>query len=366
LQYNNSGAFGGGTGTSWVNSSGLLTIPILALGSTAATTGDLRFNNAALVEARNAANSANLEYLSFNNGNLEINRNAATNGSGVQIGTFGRTGFGTANSGGTSMINIAVNGSITTALFLSDLSSKYGAMTLDLGGTVGGGMTLASGGSIAFAPTGGSYTSILSSTALRLGIPASSAVALELASTGTAFTQKIQAADSPASFIVYKLPTADPVVDQHLDVVTFSGGIATTAWTNTIKQPGAFGELIQIVTNSESITLSTSATFTDSSTNILPANSLILDCSSRVLSSITGLSPGQYEIGTASSATRFLGLTNFITAGSTAIGISQWGGTVAPIQTAAGTVRITVTGGTPTGGAVRVTCRALTFTAPTS
>lgn len=118
----------------------------------------------------------------------------------------------------------------------------------------------------------------------------------------------------------------------------------------------------------ETVTLSTSGTTTDSSANLLPANSLILGVTARVSTTITTAT--DWKIGDTTTSARFLSAVATMTAGTTAVGMNHLKGGVStdatgPTQTSAAVVRITTTG-TPGAGAIRVVVWVLEFVAPTA
>lgn len=117
--------------------------------------------------------------------------------------------------------------------------------------------------------------------------------------------------------------------------------------------------------STEAITLSTIGTTTDSTANLLPANSVIRGITVFVDESITVASA--FSVGDATIAARFLATGTGLVFGSTAVGLAcvDQTGTSGPKQTAAAKVRITTTG-TPTAGIVRVTVFYETFRAPLS
>lgn len=142
--------------------------------------------------------------------------------------------------------------------------------------------------------------------------------------------------------------------------ITQTGGVFNNATSN--------GANLAIGASSEEITLSTSGTTTDSSANLLPANSLILGVVARVTTTITTAT--DWKLGDPTTAGRFTAANSTLTAGTTDIGILHWSGAVStlatgPSQAAAAKLRITTTG-TPGAGKVRVTVFYLTLTAPTS
>lgn len=111
--------------------------------------------------------------------------------------------------------------------------------------------------------------------------------------------------------------------------------------------------------NSEVITLSTAGTTTDSTEYLLPANSIIDLVTATVLTTIAGGGASSFAAGDSNVAARFM-TTIALTAGTTAVGLThQLANTTAanagPGNATALKLRITVAGGTPTSGVVRVT-----------
>ena len=111
----------------------------------------------------------------------------------------------------------------------------------------------------------------------------------------------------------------------------------------------------------ELLTLSTSGTTTDTSANLLPANSVIYAVTTYVTTTISGGGVASYSIGDSGSGTRFASGVTPITAGSSKVGL----GAPASAQAAAAKIRIT-TSATPSAGAVRITVHYRTFTPPSS
>lgn len=116
---------------------------------------------------------------------------------------------------------------------------------------------------------------------------------------------------------------------------------------------------------SELITLSTSGSTTDSSANLLPANSIIEAVVARVTTTITTAT--DWKLGDATTAGRFSAPNSTLTAGTTQVGTVQADqtGAAGPRQVAAVKLRITTTG-TPGAGVIRVTVFYRSFSAPTS
>lgn len=131
---------------------------------------------------------------------------------------------------------------------------------------------------------------------------------------------------------------------------------------------GTHGESMVVSAISEEITLSTGGATTDSSANLLPANSEILAVVARVTTTITTAT--NWALGDATTAARFLAATTDLTAGTTKIGMAHRQGGIStdaagPVQTAAAKLRVTTTG-TPGAGKIRVTTFYRQFVAPTS
>jgi hypothetical protein len=116
---------------------------------------------------------------------------------------------------------------------------------------------------------------------------------------------------------------------------------------------------------SELITLSTGGATTDSSANLLPANSIIESVTARVTTTI--VTATDWALGDGTISTRFTSANATLTAGTTTIGFNQveGTGTSGKIQTSAAKLRITTTG-TPSAGVIRVTVYYRQFLPPTS
>lgn len=136
-----------------------------------------------------------------------------------------------------------------------------------------------------------------------------------------------------------------------------SGASATVA--------GTHGETAVEGFTTEEITLSTSGTTTDSSANLLPANSIIEAVVARVTQTITTAT--DWKLGDATTAGRFSAADSTLTLGETVVGTVQADqtGAAGPRQAAAAKLRITTTG-TPGAGKIRVTVFYRQYTAPTS
>lgn len=131
----------------------------------------------------------------------------------------------------------------------------------------------------------------------------------------------------------------------------------------------ANGAIGNVQTISESITLSTSGLTTDSTADLLPANSIILAVTARVTTAITATT--DWALGDATTSNRFAAANATLAAGTTAVGLRHQQGSVAsdaagPVQTTAAKLRITCTGANPGAGVIRVTVTYLSLTPPTS
>jgi hypothetical protein len=125
---------------------------------------------------------------------------------------------------------------------------------------------------------------------------------------------------------------------------------------------------MQILSISESMTLSTSGATTDSAANLLPANSIIEAVVARITTTITTAT--DWKLGDGTTAGRFTAANATLTAGTTDYGFVHRttgvaSATTGMVQVAAAKLRITTTG-TPGAGVVRVTVFYRPFVAPTS
>lgn len=146
-----------------------------------------------------------------------------------------------------------------------------------------------------------------------------------------------------------------------------------TAWyesgrlvTQTLTTPNG----AQIVEGyvEELVTLSTSGTTTDTSANLLPANSESLGVVARVETTI--VTATDWKLGDASEAARFAAPNSTLTAGTTQVGVAHRQGGIStdgtgPINVSAAKIRITTTG-TPSAGKIRVANFYRQLVAPTS
>lgn len=116
---------------------------------------------------------------------------------------------------------------------------------------------------------------------------------------------------------------------------------------------------------SELLTLSTIGTTTDTTANLLPANSIIEAVVARVTTTITVAT--DWKLGDPTTAGRFSAADSTMTAGEVVVGTVQADQTSAagPRQVAAAKVRVTTTG-TPGAGVIRITVFYRQFVGPTS
>jgi hypothetical protein len=144
-----------------------------------------------------------------------------------------------------------------------------------------------------------------------------------------------------------------------LSVVTAAtvGGVLPTVLE------GAHGEEVEEAWYSEEITLATDSATTLSSTNLLPANSLILGAVIRVTEAINNRTA--FIVGASAGDLDGLVVTGTaLTLNATAVGT---GALISTFNAAANTVTITTSGGTQnTTGKVRVSVLVRKLTAPTS
>lgn len=169
--------------------------------------------------------------------------------------------------------------------------------------------------------------------------------------------------------------TAAPTVG--LDVVGSINASTNISATGTVNATGNSSTSASFIENSangaqwisgqasENLTLNTGGATTDTSANLLPANSVIRAVVVRVTTAISTATA--FTVGDATTAGRFLATGTGLTLGSTGVGLVHVDqtGAAGPRQTAAAKVRITTTG-TPSGGAIRITVFYEQYVAPTS
>lgn len=167
------------------------------------------------------------------------------------------------------------------------------------------------------------------------------------------------------SFIAYNAPA-----------VTVQSTLGGAGSFTSIVATGASGETSGVRYISENITLATGGATTNSTANLLPANSLILGVTAFITTTVAGVDSTSMQIGDSTTAARFgtFGAAATLLVGATVVGITHWNGNISttatgPTQAAAATLRLTLAGGgdnTPSAGAVRVTVAYLQFTPPTN
>ncbi len=121
----------------------------------------------------------------------------------------------------------------------------------------------------------------------------------------------------------------------------------------------------------EELLSAASATSTQTTNSLLPANSLILAVTGRVTTTLSGGSVSGWKLGDTACPGRFTANDTTLTANETKVGIVHWGAdltgsTQGPNQASASTVLATFAGGGPTAGAIRITSYYITFAAATS
>jgi hypothetical protein len=148
--------------------------------------------------------------------------------------------------------------------------------------------------------------------------------------------------------------------------VTIGSGSVTFANQNIVlgSASGTNGSTWSLGRATELLTLSTSGTTTDTSANLLPANSIIESVVARVTTTITTAT--DWKLGDATIAGRFTAADSTMTVGETQVGLVHIDqvGTSGPRQTAAAKVRVTTTG-TPGAGVIRITVYYRNLVAPT-
>lgn len=155
-----------------------------------------------------------------------------------------------------------------------------------------------------------------------------------------------------------------------VDVERWDTGTTPDPQMRTITMTANNGATWVRGSNSELLTLSTSGVTTNTSTSLLPANSVIEAVVIRVTTTITGGGVTAFSVGDSTTAARFSASAGGLTAGSTRVGLQHQHGSVStdatgPVQVTATTVRITCDA-TPTAGAIRIVVFYRQFTVPTS
>lgn len=150
--------------------------------------------------------------------------------------------------------------------------------------------------------------------------------------------------------------------------VQISGGTPGTTAGQLELVLDANGSRVTHFQTTELLTLSIAGTTTDTTANLLPANSIIDACVARITTTITTAT--SWQLGDPTTAGRFTAANATMVAGTTDVGLLHMAGNVTtvaagPTQAAAAKVRVT-TVGTPGAGIIRITCTGRTFTPPTS
>jgi hypothetical protein len=149
---------------------------------------------------------------------------------------------------------------------------------------------------------------------------------------------------------------------QNISAAAGQGATGVDSNGNWYISSGVGGSAVRMTIGSmsESLTLNTGGTTTDTAANLLPANSIIRAVTVRITTSITIAS--NFTMGDATIAGRFLASMPGMSVGNYGIGLVHVDqtGTSGPRQTAAAKVRITTTG-TPSAGVVTITTYFETF-----
>lgn len=174
-----------------------------------------------------------------------------------------------------------------------------------------------------------------------------------------------------AHFAALNSNAANPTFFWSADTTAAKQGIVLTGTnglvdlTQAIAQ-GQHGESAQIQYAEELITLATGAAFTDSTANLLPANSEILSVDTYVTTTIT--TAANWSVGDPTTAARFSSANSTLAATTSQVGLNHKDGAAAgaaSAQKAAAKVRITCNAN-PGAGAVRVTVKYIQHAPPTS
>ena len=157
--------------------------------------------------------------------------------------------------------------------------------------------------------------------------------------------------------------------DNTLGLQTVLGAIQSTGFLWYGSSTRGFNWAARIKVDEEVLTLSTGGLTTDTTANLLPANSLILAVNTVITTTITTAT--NWAVGDPTTSARFSAANATKTAGTNQVGITQWSGAITtlaagPSQASAAKVRITCTGSNPGAGAIAIQVVSLAFTAPTS
>jgi hypothetical protein len=155
-----------------------------------------------------------------------------------------------------------------------------------------------------------------------------------------------------------------------VDVERWDTGSVADPQTRTVTLSANNGSTWIRGSNSELLTLSTAGATTNTSANLLPANSIIEAVVIRVTTAISGGGVTAFSVGDSTTAARFSASAGGLTLGSTRVGLQHQQGSVTtdaagPVQVTATTVRITCDA-TPTAGVIRIIVYYKQFVAPTS
>jgi hypothetical protein len=172
------------------------------------------------------------------------------------------------------------------------------------------------------------------------------------------------------------VPTGSPVFILDLrgaDLNTYASNGTAFIATGGAFSPGANGQSFVPFTNTENLTLSTSAATTSTVGNLLPANSIIMGVNGTVSTTIATAT--NWQLGDATTAGRFSAVDSTLTKGESVpkasfppvqIGTGVASATTGVYQAAAAKVVVTTTGSQTTAGAVRITVWGFTMVNATS
>lgn len=155
----------------------------------------------------------------------------------------------------------------------------------------------------------------------------------------------------------------------------YAWGGSSAGWTLIeTNNSTANGAILKPFVLSENLTLSTGGTTTDTTANLLPANSIILSVTGRVTTTITAGCTG-WQLGDPTTAGRFTASDTTLTSGETVpkstippvhVGTGIASATTGMFQASAAKVRVTCATAAPGAGAVRITVFGYTIVPPAS
>lgn len=176
-------------------------------------------------------------------------------------------------------------------------------------------------------------------------------------------TAMITSAANPSGSAVFIIDVRGSSLNQYTWNGTAFAAAGGPSWA-----AGANGQSFAPFVNTELVTLNTGAGSTDTTGNLLPVNSIIMAVTGTVQTTIT--SSTGWQLGDASTAGRFSANDTTLTAAESVpktsfppvqIGTGVANATTGVYQAAAAKVRITLAGGNPGAGKVRVTVYGFTL-----